>query len=265
MCADMEVDQAAAVVLTTVAEARHLGIPEERFVYPLGSAGARDTSDFLERSSYARSPAMEASLDDALTCAGVSIDAVDLVELYSCFPCVPKMASDHLGLDRNRSLSVTGGLTFFGGPGNAYMLFATVAMVRAIRGAQGAVGLLYGQGEFVTKHHALLCGATRRDATGYPPERETRRQAIIDRLPVPNLVKDPSGAGSIEASTVVFDRSDEPVRGLVVGRLDDGDRFLAVADPSDSRTIDVLMSIGGEPVGVEGSVSASGGLNHFRV
>ncbi len=109
MCADMAVDQAAAVVLTTVAEARHLGIPEERFVYPLGSAGARDTSDFLERSSYARSPAMEASLDDALTCARVSIDAVDLVELYSCFPCVPKMASDHLGLDRNRSLSVTGG------------------------------------------------------------------------------------------------------------------------------------------------------------
>ncbi len=143
------------------------------------------------------------------------------------------------------------------------MLFAAVAMVRAIRAARGAIGLLYGQGEFVTKHHTLLCSATPRHPAKDPTDDEPRRQAVVGRLAVPHLARAPSGPGSIEASTVLFDRSDEPAKGVVVERLDDGDRFVAVVDPSDARTIDLLLSIGGEPVGTIGSVSSSGGLSHF--
>ena len=87
--------------------------------------------------------------------AGGSGKAFDAIELYSCFPCVPKMARRTLGLGPDVQPTVTGGLTFFGAPLNTYMTHAACAMVRKLRdGAK--LGLLYGQGGFVTKHHALV-------------------------------------------------------------------------------------------------------------
>ena len=79
----------------------------------------------------------------------------DAIELYSCFPCVPKMARRTLGLGRDVQPTVTGGLTFFGAPLNTYMTHAACAMVRKIRSG-AKLGLLYGQGGFVTKHHGLV-------------------------------------------------------------------------------------------------------------
>ena len=87
--------------------------------------------------------------------------AFDAIELYSCFPCVPKMARRTLGLGADVQPTVTGGLTFFGAPLNTYMTHAACAMVRKLRdGAK--LGLLYGQGGFVTKHHALVLSRRRR-------------------------------------------------------------------------------------------------------
>ena len=87
--------------------------------------------------------------------AGGDGRAFDAIELYSCFPCVPKMARRTLGLGADVQPTVTGGLTFFGAPLNTYMTHAACAMVRKLRdGAK--LGLLYGQGGFVTKHHALV-------------------------------------------------------------------------------------------------------------
>ena len=79
----------------------------------------------------------------------------DAIELYSCFPCVPKMARRTLGLGPDVQPTVTGGLTFFGAPLNTYMTHAAIAMVRKLRKG-GKLGLLYGQGGFVTKHHGLV-------------------------------------------------------------------------------------------------------------
>ena len=85
----------------------------------------------------------------------------DAIELYSCFPCVPKMARRTLGLGPDVQPTVTGGLTFFGAPLNTYMTHAACAMVRKLRNG-GKLGLLYGQGGFVTKHHAWCCRVRRR-------------------------------------------------------------------------------------------------------
>ena len=103
--------------------------------------------------------------------------AFDAIELYSCFPCVPKMARRTLGLGADVQPTVTGGLTFFGAPLNTYMTHAACAMVRRLRdGAK--LGLLYGQGGFVTKHHALVLSRQ-------PPQpalaQDTSVQAEADR------------------------------------------------------------------------------------
>ena len=110
--------------------------------------------------------------------------AFDAIELYSCFPCVPKMARRTLGLGADVQPTVTGGLTFFGAPLNTYMTHAACAMVRKLRdGAK--LGLLYGQGGFVTKHHALVLSRQRaaraagaghqRAGRGRPPPRRRCR------------------------------------------------------------------------------------------
>jgi hypothetical protein len=132
MNALLNVNQAAAVVLTDTETARTLGIPAERWVYVWGGAGSKDSDDILQRLSYSRSPAMEATLDTALTVSGVLVNDIDLIDFYSCFPCVPKMAARHLHLAENRHLTVTGGLTSFGGPGNNYTSHSIVAMAQGL-------------------------------------------------------------------------------------------------------------------------------------
>ncbi|MGH2785461.1 MAG: acetyl-CoA acetyltransferase [Actinomycetota bacterium] len=265
MNAFLLVNQAAATILCDTESARRFGIPEDRWVYPLGGAGADDPMDVLERVGYARAPAMEASLDDALAITGRALDDVDLFELYSCFPCVPKMAETHLGLGRSTEMSVTGGLTFFGGAGNSYMLHAVAAMTRAIRGGDGAVGLLYGQGGLVTKHHALLVGGEP-PAGGYPVGDDDARQRKIDGLPAPSLAADPQGPGLLETFTVEYARSGEPEKGIVIGRLRSGERFVANTPAGDRDALESLVRPDADLIGLDGKVETdANGITTFDI
>jgi acetyl-CoA C-acetyltransferase len=131
MVANPQVNQASALLMTTLATARQLGVPEEKLVHVWGGTGATELRDFASRDRFDRSMAMEsvlraawASLDDA------NADA-RRVDLYSCFPCVPKMARRVLGLGVDEAAGVTGGLPFFGAPLSNYMGHATNAMVPA--------------------------------------------------------------------------------------------------------------------------------------
>ena len=126
----------------------------------------------------------------------------DAIELYSCFPCVPKMARRTLGLGADVQPTVTGGLTFFGAPLNTYMTHAACAMVRKMRNG-AKLGLLYGQGGFVTKHHGLVVS---REAPREAMKQETSVQAEADRnkRAVPEFVTEASGKGKVEAFTVIY-------------------------------------------------------------
>jgi len=155
MTARIGVDQAAAVLITSldqVEKHRLDGHP----IHVWGGAGAADPRDLLDRASYSRSPAMDAALHRTLDQAGVTTSKLALTDLYSCFPVVPKLASRSLGLAADAPMTATGSLTAFGGPGNNYSLHGVVSATRALRDG-GGIGLVYGNGELVTKHHAALC------------------------------------------------------------------------------------------------------------
>jgi len=267
MNAILNVDQAAAVVVTDAETARGFGATDDRLVHLWAEAGAVDTRDFLARVAYHRSPAMERVLTDALA-AGVGDshterDALAAVELYSCFPCVPKLALTHLGWRRDVATSVTGGLTFFGGPGNAYMLCAAAAMTEALRTMDDTrPALLFGQGEFVTKHHALVVGREPRPGGPLPPDDEAGRQRAVDAEEAPALAPSPAGTGLIETFTVEFDRDGSPTRAIIVGRLEDDRRFVANNDAPDD--IAELLAPDGEGVGRKGTVSP-GEPNRFSL
>jgi acetyl-CoA C-acetyltransferase len=265
MCALMAVDQSAAVIVTSASRARRLGVPEERWIYVWGGAGASDSTEVIERPTYAESPAMARALHDTLDRTGLTPDDIDLFELYSCFPIVPKLAADVVGLGEvpgDRPWTVAGGLTFFGGPGNAYMSCATAAMVQALRTGEGKVGLLYGNGGYATKHHGLVL-ATAPSAGGYVADDRRRRQRELDAIPAPAIADVAEGPATVETWTVYYDRDGAPERGLVIGRLDDGRRFVANT-PNDGSTLAALVDENAEPVGRRGVVRAGTNGNIFE-
>ena len=130
-----------------------------------------------------------------------------------------------------------------------------------LRRRDGALGLVYGQGEFVTKHHAIVLGA-RRPAHGYP-----RANPLPDEIVAapPPIVEQPTGPATIETYTVAYNRAGEPERGFIIGRLADGSRFIANTPEGDVDTFALLTSGAVEPIGLMGSVGPGpDGRNIFR-
>lgn len=251
MVANPAVNQGAAVIVTSLEVAREAGVPEERMVHILGGAAASEPRDFLARDGFAGSPAQDAVLAAASALAPQGFDAL---ELYSCFPCVPKMARRSLGLGPDVQPSVTGGLTFFGGPLSNYMLHAACAMTRVLR--VGGAGLLYGQGEFVTKHHALVLS---RDA-GAPIASGYSVQAAADarRGPAPELVEPEPGPATLESATILYRRDGSVEHGVVVLRTLEGARTLAAVPAEDGETLALITGDARFPVGLIGTISEHG-------
>ncbi len=264
MVANPTVNMGAAVLLTSLAKARAAGIPEDRLVYPLGGASAEEPRDYLIRDQFHESHPQNAVLRSVMDLAGGDGRAFDAIELYSCFPCVPKMARRTLGLGSDVQPTVTGGLTFFGAPLNTYMTHAACAMVRKLRdGAR--LGLLYGQGGFVTKHHALVVSRT-------PPReqlsQDTSVQAIADRnkRAVPEFVTEANGKGKVESFTALFGRNGEVEHGVVMLRTEQNTRTLARVPAQDAATLAHLMNMERTPVGSFGTITmAEDGVPEWRV
>jgi acetyl-CoA C-acetyltransferase len=232
MNAIMEVDQAAAVLLTNVGTARRLGIPRAKWVYLWGGGDATDQWFVSDRVDLHGSPAIRAAGRAAFEQAGVGIERIDLFDLYSCFPCAPQIGAAMLGIaeDDPRPLTVTGGLPYAGGPGNNYSTHAIATMVARLRARPDSLGLVSGVGWYMTKHSVGIYGAE-------PPPHPRRRrppaeyQAEIDAQSHPSLDEHPEGEGSIESYTVLHDRDGAVDAGLVVGRLANGSRFWANTPP----------------------------------
>lgn len=254
MVANPAVNQAAAVIVTSLALAREAGVPEDRIIHIWGGAEAREPEDYLLRDRYDHSTAQAAVLEKATEIAGGDAAAFGRLELYSCFPVVPKMALRTLGLSpASHAPTVTGGLTFFGGPLNNYMTHAICAMVRELRAAPAELGLLYGQGGYVNKHHALIVSHKPAEA---PLAQEYSVQAEADcrRGPVPRLHEDYQGPATIETYTVFFGRDGAPLQGVVILRTPDGGRAMARVTPDDEAGIALLLATEKSAIGTGGLV-----------
>jgi acetyl-CoA C-acetyltransferase len=230
-------------------------------VYLWGGGEAHDRWFISDRVDYASSPAIREAGRQALAAAGIGIERVDHLDVYSCFPAAVQIGRDALGIaaDDPRPLTVTGGLPYFGGPGNNYSMHAIAETMDRVRAQPGSVGLVTALGWFLTKHAVGVYSARPKDGP-FVCEDAAPRQAILDAQTAPELAREPSGPASIETYTVLHDRDGTPVRGLVIGRLEDGRRFLAET-PADRATLDGLMAA--EGVGRRGRVATRDGVGHF--
>ncbi|MEP7024835.1 MAG: acetyl-CoA acetyltransferase, partial [Actinomycetota bacterium] len=239
-----KVNQGAAVLLIPVAQARSLGIPADRWVFLPGHADLRER-DLLDRADLSASPASVLAVRHALDVAGLRLADLVTLDLYSCFPAPVFNICDGLGLaaDDPRGLTVTGGLPFFGGAGNNYSMHAIAETVHLARQAPGSYGLVGANGGIMSKYSVGVYSTT---PAAWVPDRSSELQAEVDAWPAPAAARQADGWATIETCTVKYGRDGDGTA-IVVGRLDDGRRFVARGDDRDSDLVSLLTT--GEPIG----------------
>ncbi|MBK1789101.1 acetyl-CoA acetyltransferase [Prauserella cavernicola] len=239
-----KVNQGAAVLVMSVAAARELGVPSEKWVFLHGHADLRER-DLSRRQDLSAAPAAVRAVRHALEVAGIGLDDVAAMDLYSCFPIAVFALCDGLGLatDDVRGLTLTGGLPFFGGAGNNYSMHAIAELLARLREQPGAYGLIGANGGLLSKYSAGVYSTTPRP---WHASRDAELQAELDAGPAPEDVVHADGWATIETYTLKHGR-DGAGTGVVVGRLESGQRFLANTEPGDDE---MLARLGkGEPIG----------------
>ncbi len=236
-----QVNQGAAALLMSVEAARRLGVPEQYWVYLHGHADLEEQS-LLVRPDLGHAPSAVMAVREALAVAGIGIDDVATFDLYSCFPVPVFNICDGMGIatDDPRGLTLTGGLPFFGGAGNNYSMHAIAETVAQMRSAPGQFGLVGANGGILSKYSVGVYSTT---PTEWKPDRSARLQAQIDDGPTVSVTENADGTGTVETYTVR--RDDLRATGIVIGRLDDGSRFLSTTE--DDELIALLTD--GDPLG----------------
>ena len=239
MCANIDVDQAAALLVCSFESARAAGVPDERMVFVHAGAEAHDHYFVTERATLTDSPAIEVAVGDAAHAAGITLDDVSHFDLYSCFPAAVEVATRSLNLadDDPRPLTVTGGLGFAGGPVNNYPAHAIARMVEVLRADPGAYGCTTALGWYISKHATGIWSASP-PAHGFRRADKAAGQARVDARPRREPAGLIEGTVTVEATSVAVERDGSPSLGILTGLTPDGRRVLA-----NTRDPDLLQAL----------------------
>jgi len=248
------VEQGAALILCSVERARALGVDEDRWVYLHSGSDATDTWFVSHRDNLHSSPAIRTAGRAALDLASATAEDLAHVDLYSCFPSAVQVAARELGLGLDRQLTVTGGMSFAGGPWNNYTMHGIAAMADVLRDDRGSLGLCTANGGYLTKH-AFGIYSTRPPASGAFQWRSTQDE--VDACPTRGYEHEPEGDVTIETYTVMHDRDGAPEVGLAAVLLADGRR--AWGTTTDAATMVGMMK--DEPIGQTARISPDGALS----
>ncbi len=248
MNSNSAVDMGAAVILCSQKVADELGIAAEKRVYPWVGTDAHDTYTVSERDNLYSSPAIRIAGSRALALAGLDPSELDFVDVYSCFPVAVQVAARELGLSLDRQLTVTGGLTFGGGPLNNYVMHSIARMVEMLRENPGKRGLVTANGGFLTKHAFGVYSTT-------PPAQDYQHEDVqseVDATPRREWLVDYEGEVTIESYTVMF-AGDQPAVGHAACLTPDGKRTWANTEDADLLAAMQREEFCGRPAKVDGA------------
>ncbi len=233
MNSNWDLDLAAALIVCSAEAATAAGVPTDRWLFPYAGTDGRDTNYVSNRGDLHSSPAIRVAGRRAMELAGVGVDDIDYVDLYSCFPSAVQISATELGLGLDRDLTLTGGLTFAGGPLNNYVGHSIATMAGKLRENPGSIGLCSANGGYLTKHSFGVYSTT-------PPEAGFRHQDCqdeIDRFPSVDLDADYTGGATVEAYTVMHGR-EAPEVALAAVRTPNGRQW---ARSSDAALMDEMI------------------------
>lgn len=261
MNANAFIDQGAAVVLTSVGMAKRLGINRDRWVFLHGCADAHDHWFISDRRDLYSSPAIAKVCEKTFEMAGCDLDDIGAIDLYSCFTSAVQIACEEIGLalDDPRKLTITGGLPYFGGPGNNYVTHAIAQMMERVRAEPGMRGLVTANGNYVTKHSAGIY-STEPAPHSFAPQDPATYQRELDageRTPFAALG---DGPATVETYTVMHDRSG-PAQAILFAKLEDGTRVIANTAADDKALLESMVA--DDYLGAKGRVRNDGERNMF--
>jgi acetyl-CoA C-acetyltransferase len=237
-----QVNQAAAIIVTSAGLARALGVSESKWVH-IHAVTAATELKLSQRPDLSANPASLASVDAALARAGKGVADMAYIDFYSCFAIPVFNQCDHFGLsvDDPRGLTLTGGLPFFGGAGNNYSAHAIAEAVQRVRADRGSFALVGANGGWMSKYATGIYSTTPADWSAN--DRFAKLPKATDAVPV---ARGPVDAATVETYTI--NHSPKGAEAIIIGRSDAGERVIANADLADPATAEVFAS--GQPIGV---------------
>jgi acetyl-CoA C-acetyltransferase len=231
------VDQAGALLFTTVEVAETCGVPRDRWVFPHAVANSQYCVPVSARTEIARSPGFKLAGRAAFGYAGATTDDVAHIELYSCFPIAVRTQMLELGLAPGRQVTESGGMTFAGGPLNNWVVQALAKMADVLRADAGSLGLVTAISGWITKQGVSLWSTT-------PPAQPYRSIDITADAEATTGVREVVDATDTTATvatyTVIYDEQPGSRRGIVIGDLEDGSRVLVAT--TDDALIDSMIT-----------------------
>ncbi len=237
------VDQGAAVILMSEEKALQSASNKRRPVYFTGGGYAQDPQRFMaEKSDFTSSPPLQKAVERALERANTALEDLDCFDLYSCFPCAVTIAKKmiHISDDDPRPLTLTGGLGFFGGPGNNYSLHSAATLAELISTGEKENGLITALGWFMHKHAAGIYSS--RPNNGFDTQGDLADQKDpLYGLPPVQIAERADGTGIIETYTVIFSPDRTAAYAVIYGKTQDGFRFVARSQ-EDASVFHLLMS-----------------------
>lgn len=246
-CAQMNVDQAGAVLIGTVASARRLGVDPSRWVFPLVALESSFSTPLSHRAEVHRWPAMEVLGAAAADHLGHPLAALDAFECYSCYPSAIRVQQRALDLPRDGVPTITGGEAFAGGPWNNFVLQTTAAMVEHLRGRPGTRGLVTSVSGLMNKPGLMVCSTEPGDRPLLVADLADRAATATARRPV---TADHRGPAVVVTSTVFFEGL-RPVRTVVLAETPDGERGVAACPDPDLAERATREELAGTPIQVD--------------
>ena len=192
--------------------------------------------------------------EETFEMAGFGQEKLDFLDLYSCFPSAVQIACAEMGIaeDDPRGLTVTGGLPYFGGPGNNYVTHSIAEMMLKVRNSSGSFGMVTANGNYVTKQSAGIYSTTPTEKN-FNPKDPLIYQSKIDAEKGPETTDKPVGKATVETYTVMHDR-EGPSFAILFGRLEDGRRFIANTPDDPGLLTDLEKS---DALGLHGHVNTN--------
>ncbi|MFW9819830.1 MAG: hypothetical protein ACFFE5_09490 [Candidatus Thorarchaeota archaeon] len=228
MAANLYVDQAASIIITSEKLAREFGIDTKLWVYPMGGVDLKNIFYLSQRPKLYDSPAIREASRLVLDQAGLKLKDIDAFDLYSCFPCMVEIARREIGIEEDdpRDLTITGGLSFFGGPFSSYSMHSIVSAVNLIQKNPSMKIMVLANGGYNTVQSIGIYGNKPPPEAWYENDYEDIQNSMIDKsLPEPKVKA--YGNLTIEGYTIINDRKGLPDYGVVIGRLESGERTFA--------------------------------------
>jgi acetyl-CoA C-acetyltransferase len=248
-CSSWNVDQAAALLLCSEEKARGFGLRPENWIYPWASTESNHMVPVVARSELERCYGAQRAGKAALQAFGLTIDNVDLIDLYSCFPVAVEIYAAELGISLDRDLTVTGGMPFAGGPYNNYVLQATCRMAHLLQRGSGRIGFISSVSGILTKQGFGLWSSE-------PPPTDFHfadlTDAVAQKSKPRRVLESYSGPACVVGYTVVYEPNTAP-RAIAIADIESQCRVVAASEGPEVVARMQTEEFCGQMIGVNGA------------